>query len=567
MSRCIPFALVAWLAATSALARAPRRARSGEVRLVLQLVVDQLRGDVLRQRYDHLGPRGFRRLLDKGAVYRNAHYQHANTETIVGHAVLATGAYPADHGMVANVWLDQATGELGYNIEDPAAPLVGEPTEASTAEEADPTQALARTTGRSPAAILATTFSDELMATTAHKGKAFAVSLKDRGAVSLAGHAGKAFWFSKKSGRFISSAHYYDRLPTWARLWNRRRRAARFAGTSWTLRDSRDSYRAPEDDRDFEPDLPTFGRVFPHVFPGRDHKLYTTYLTMSPAGDDLTLEFAAELLEREGLGRDSVPDFLGVSLSANDYVGHFFGPSSLESEDNLRRLDDRLAQFLDLVDRKVGLDRTLIVLSADHGAPDAPEVQAAAGLEADEILRDDVLTPAVQAAMKERFGRDDLVKLYFHPYVYLNPEALRAGGIDRAEAQRVLAEALEGMRGIFAAVPTAELARGRLPDTPLNRQVLRNHHPRRSGDVYLIQRPYWFLYPDNPYGIAVNHGSPWRYDTHVPIVFAGPGVRPGPVDRLVHPVDIAATLAARMGTRFPSACRGTPLPEASGGAP
>ena len=204
-------------------------------RLILQITVDQLRGEIPRRYYDRLGEGGFRYLMDQGTVYLDAHHRHANTETIVGHTTLATGADPAAHGMVGNVWLDRGTGELTYNVEDAIYPLLIEGAGVDQATEIDPTQRAARTDGRSPRAILVSTFSDELALFYGGKSKVFAVSIKDRGAISMAGHSGKALWFSKKIGQFVTSRFYYKLAPDWVMEWNRRHLPNQYAGTSWEL--------------------------------------------------------------------------------------------------------------------------------------------------------------------------------------------------------------------------------------------------------------------------------------------------------------------------------------------
>jgi len=355
-------------------------------KLILQITVDQLRGDLPARFLDRMGEGGFRYLLEEGIVYGNAHHAHANTETIVGHVTLATGANPSVHGMIGNIWFDRGTGSLTYNIEDARYGLLTAGADVDQKTEIDPTQKVAGTDGRSPAAILVSTFGDELSIHTAGKAKIFGVSIKDRGAVSFAGHAGKAFWFSKSAGEFVTSRFYYDEYPGWVTAFNKADPTLRFADTAWELLQDRSGYLfGDRDDQAWELDLPLFGRTFPHNFGPADGSGFTTFLTVSPAGDELTLEFARALIANEALGADAVTDFLSVSFSSTDYVGHLFGPSSLEAEDNLLRLDRTLAALLAYVDEKVGLDHTLVVLSADHGGPEAPGDLQQYGFEANYV--------------------------------------------------------------------------------------------------------------------------------------------------------------------------------------
>ena len=235
-------------------------------RLVLQITVDQLRGDLPTRYYDRLGDGGFRYLWENGVVYHNAHHAHANTETIVGHATLSTGAHPSVHGMVGNLWFDRETGFTTYNVEDARYRLLSADAGVDKASEIDPTQRAARSEGRSPDAILVSTFADELRAHSAGRSKAVAVSVKDRGAIAMAGHSGTAYWFSKASGEFVTSTYYLDRYPDWVNAFNATRPAARFAGKSWTLLHDSGSYLFGDaDDRPWETDVAGFGRTFPHA--------------------------------------------------------------------------------------------------------------------------------------------------------------------------------------------------------------------------------------------------------------------------------------------------------------
>ncbi len=532
-------------------------------RLILQITVDQLRGDLPGRYADRYGEDGFRYLLEKGTHYSNAYHQHSNLETIVGHVVLATGAFPSAHGMVANVWMNRETGEVGYAIEDAAYDMVGLKGGVDKKSELDPTQAAAKSGGRSPRAILTSTFSDELAVATAGRAKIFGVSVKDRGAISMAGHAGKAFWFSKKTGEFVSSTYYYEQYPDWVKEWNEKRLADSYEGKSWELLQDRSKYVYRDtDDRPYETALPEYGRVFPHPFGKKDNKLFYTLLTLSPVGDELTLDFAKRLIENEQLGQDDVPDYLAISFSSTDYAGHIFGIASLESEDNMLRLDRTLADLFGYVDKKIGLKNILIVLSADHGAPEAPEYMASLGMDVNRLTPSTYdATPAVEA-LKKRFGiGKELIKMYKHPYVYLNHNIIREKGLDRAEVERALAEELMKFDGIALAVSSSDLRSGRLPEAPMIQQIQRNFHPKRSGDIYLVQEPYWFLYSDESVPLCTIHGSPWRYDTYVPIIFAGAGVPAQQINRLVHPVDIASTLSACVGAKPPSAAAGEPLLE------
>ena len=532
-------------------------------KLILQITVDQLRGDLPDRFLKHMGEGGFRYLMDQGVWYANAHFGHANTETIVGHASLATGADPAAHGMIGNVWLDRKSDKLTYNIEDPDYHLLTSGADVDDSTEIDPTQKAASTDGRSPSAILVSTFSDELALHTAGKAKIFGVSVKDRGAVSMAGHAGKAFWFSKQSAEFVTSSYYYKAYPQWVEAWNKRKLPHAFADTSWELMNEPSSYMFGDaDDLEWETNFPGFGRVFPHPYGKAEGKYFTTFLTLSPAGDDLTLDFAKTLIDAEQLGQDEVTDYLSVSFSSTDYIGHLFGPSSLEMEDNLLRLDRTLADLFAHVEKTVGLKNTLIVLSADHGGPEAPGYLNTHGIEAKYVTPEEWDKTSAIKAIKEKFGiGKDIIQAYHHPYVYLDREIIREKKLNQAELEKAIAAELMKFEGVALAISSAALREGNLPDVPLINSVLRNYNPTRSGDIFVVHQPHCFINDFDGLEVTCTHGSPWSYDTYVPVIFAGGALKAERIHRPIEPLDIAPTLSAAVGAKPPSGTRGNPLPE------
>ena len=261
-----------------------------------------------------------------------------------------------------------------------------------------------------------------------------------------------------------------------------------------------------------------------------------------------------------------MPDYLAVSFSSTDYIGHIFGPSSLESEDNIARLDRSLADLLAHVDKRVGLQNTLIVLSADHGQPEVPGYLHSLGIQSAGYINPGELdkAPAI-AALKQRFGLgEELIEAFFQPYLYLNRELIRSKGLDQAEIEKVLAEEIEKFPGVAKAVSSTALRSAALPDTELMRKILNNFHPRRSGDIYLVFEPYVFINDFDGLIVASTHGAPWRYDSFVPVMFAGAGVKSATLSRAITPYDIAPTLANYLGIKQPSATIGKPLLEVLG---
>jgi len=532
-------------------------------RLVLQITVDQLRGDLPTRYYDRLGEGGFRFLWESGVVYGDAHHAHANTETIVGHTTLSTGAHPSAHGMVGNIWFDRETGFTTYNVEDADYQLLTQGASVDADTEIDPTQRAARSEGRSPAAILVTTFADELRSNTGGKAKVIGVSVKDRGAIAMAGHSGTAYWFSKASGEFVTSSYYLDKYPEWVNAFNQATPTQQFAGTDWQLLHDQDTYLfGDSDDRDWETDVGGFGRTFPHSFGDGSNKYFTTWLTLSPAGDRLVLDFAKQALVEEKLGQDAVPDYLSVSFSSTDYVGHIFGPSSLEAEDNILRLDRTLAELIAFVDEQVGLENTLIVLSADHGGPDTPGYLNGLKIPAGYVDPNSWDRNSAIARVKKQYKiDDDLIAAYDHPYVYFSDSVKNNQNIEQKALEASVVEELSKFNGISLAVSSSALRDGNLPDTDIYRAVINNFNSKRSGDVFVVFEPNWFINDMEGLLVASTHGSPWRYDTFVPIVFAGMELESLTVDRPVQTVDVAVTLAAFLGIKPPSGSTGVPLVE------
>ncbi|MFA0514406.1 alkaline phosphatase family protein [Vibrio breoganii] len=541
----------------------PAFSAESKPKLVLQITVDGLRGDLL-ERYKHnFGEGGFRYLMDQGVYYTSAHYQHGNTETIVGHVSLATGAPPSVHGMVGNVWYDRSLERLIYNVEDGDYSLLTSGADVNKSTEIDPTQRAATKDGRSPTPILVSTFSDELTISNSGQSKVFGVSIKDRGAISLAGHTGKAFWFSKATSDFVTSDYYYDAYPAWVERWNEKDIPARYSGKRWELALDRDKYTLEEVSQEQKFDLAGFQRTFPHPYGPASFQYYSTMLTVSPAGDELTADFTKTLLQQEKLGSRDVTDYLAVSFSSNDYVLHLYGPSSLEAEDNLIRLDRTLKSLFEDIDHHVGLDNTLIVLSADHGAPESSTVAASLGLKRAQYFdKTTLLTDNLKQRLKNEFAvGEEIFRLYAQPYVYLNHDVVREKKINLAELQAVIAEEAMKIDGVAYAVTSSDVATGRLANTHINQLVSNNYQPNRSGDVYLVFAPRTYINDMDGLTVASTHGSPWSYDTYVPVIFAGYNTKAQKVERAVTPYDIAPTLSNVLGITPPSGTTGDVLKE------
>ena len=527
-------------------------------KLVLQITVDQLRGDMPERYLARMGKGGFKYLLNEGAVYKDAHHNHANTETIVGHATLATGALPAVHGMIGNVWFDDKLQRLVYNVEDSSYPLLSADAGVNQKTELDPTQRTAKSSGRSPSNIQVSTFSDELMIASNGKAKVCGVAVKDRGAISMAGHMGKAFWFSKKSGEFVTSSYYYDNYPEWVLNWNAAKPTEKYHQASWQLMQAKQNYVfAKQDEQPWETKLPGFGRTFHHQYGDMSNGYFNTFLTLSHAGDELTLDFAKAIVNNEQLGQDDITDYLSVSFSSTDYVSHMFGPSSLEAEDNMLRLDKTIAKLLSFIDKKVGLDNTLIVLSADHGAAEAPAYLSTLGMKTKVVAPKTWDKSPGMKALKRQFGFDKaLIKSYFHPYIYLDRDLIARRKLSLKQVQKAVAMEVEKFDGVALAVTSSDIESGNTPQNYLHTLVVNNHSKNRSGDIYIVLEAHRFVADMEGLTVATTHGSPWGYDTFVPLIFAGFNIDDDIVYDRVSTTDIAVTLSARLDIKAPSGAQG-----------
>ena len=498
--------------------------------LIVQITVDQLRGDMPLRFHDRFPEGGLRRFMDEGTVYTNAHYRHSTTYTGVGHATLFTGADPIRHGIVANDWRDPVTGKGMYCCGD---------------EEF----------GLSPRNLMCTTIGDELTLASAGGSRVFGVSLKDRGAILPAGHTGKAFWYGGE-GAFVSNAFYYETTPAWAEAFNASNPAQKYiAGGTWDLLHPREEYLFKDrDDQPWEQDPKPLGRVFPHPL-GEDP---LKALRGTPFADNLTLDFARALVEGENLGGGAHTDLLSVSLSMTDSIGHTYGPDSLEAEDNLLRLDRGLAEFFAFLDARLGKANYVLAISSDHGVCPAPGMLHAQGLPTGAVITGEHVR-ALNTELSKTFGTTQtLIADFSAPCFYLNRAALAAAGVKLDYAAQELAALTRELEGVAFAFSRPELVRGELPDDPIAKMAQRSFCPSRSGDVLVIQRPGWML---GGYGQGTTHGSAWTYDTHVPIYFVGPGIKAQIIDRAVVVNDIAPTWAAMLGISPPSANSGAVLEE------
>lgn len=512
------------------------------------ITIDQLPGDVLHRYYDEFGKAGFRYLIDNGIVYRNANYLHSTTFTAVGHSTLATGGNPNNHGIVGNVWHDYKSGLPVYCVEDESFPDLDTPLENAS--------------GHSPVNLLSSTFGDELIMSSGLKSRVFSVSTKDRGAILPGGHLGKSFWFSTDSGNFVTSKYYYQQYPNWVEKWNELDNAETWRNRTWSLLRDKKKYRFGDGDhRSFERPPLGINTTFPHAFdqvPG--NQLYSA-LRFTPIADLLTLDFVKVLLVSERIGQGDYTDMLFISFSSTDFIGHAFGPNSLEAEDNLLRLDQTIEELLSHVDRFIGLDNTLVILSSDHGTDAAPEFRQKIGFMGSGRLDPEHIVREANDWLKVEFNTNqDIIISFWNPSIYLDLKLLDELKINVGLVETALAAYIESLPGVSHAITRTDLLHGNITNTPTLNRVQRSFHPERSGNVILVQEQFWHLYHETDLYAAM-HGSPFNYDTHVPLIFAGHEILHQTVNRPVSPEDIATTVSSYLNIPTPSGSVGQVLEE------
>ncbi|MEP6753887.1 MAG: alkaline phosphatase family protein [Chthonomonadales bacterium] len=535
-------------------------------RLVVLISIDQFRADYLTRFEDlYLPPvsgkkvGGFRYLMEKGAYYPDAHHDHVPLSTGPGHSVLLTGAPPYKSGIIANDWWDRATNKLIYCVQDDTVQIVGSDSKIVKA---------------SPEHLKVTTLGDELKMTTGRQAKVFGLSLKDRASILMAGHlADAAYWFDPIAGQWISSTYYFkdDKLPDWMVKLNSSRPTDVFYNKVWDFSEGDAAKkRLFTPTGEYAADVSGMGTMFPHKVSSKSGKPDANYFkafTTSPFGNTYVFNTARELIKQEALGQDNITDILAINLASNDYVGHAFGPDSAEMLDIAVKTDKELSDFFNDLDKSIpgGLGSVDIVLTADHGVAPIGPMAHKAGLPGGSWPKKAVLD-AVNAALVERFGPGKYTADYSEPYLWLDHEVIKAKKVDLAEAQTIAAKAAmasgrttDGIPALYAAFTPAQILSGSLPPTDISRHLALGFHPLLSGDVLIVAMP-GVMPSDYPTGTT--HSEPYAYDTHVPLLIAGTGIRPGTYTERVSTLDIAPTLAFLLHVNQPSGCEGRILTRA-----
>jgi hypothetical protein len=536
-------------------------------KLVVPILIDGLGMHQVAKHASRYGEGGFKRLLEEGAWYADARYGHSTTITAVGHGTWLTGAYPYRHGMISNDWYDRKEKRIVYCTEDPAHHNLGEPDKNKRLTEADKKLAGG---GTSPKNLPVTTVGDELRVATDLKSRVFAVSMKDRGAILPAGHLGIPYFYSTQTGRFISTTFYLEEFPEWWGDFHRSRPQDRWFGKEWTPLLADDQYAGAWDEQearnDARNDFSGLGKEFPHKLSGSKKKLDASYYAAmegSPFGHEYLSEFAKVLITREGLGKnpDGAPDLVAISFSSHDLINHTYGPESTESLDDLLRLDRTLADFFKFLDGWVGLENVLISLTADHGFSYTPEYWK-------NVMKADVMKIDAEDMLKKlnehlgaKFGLGKFAAAWKLPTVWLDYDLIDERKLSRAEVERVSAEFLSGYPGVQFVFTRTQLSQGLVPRTRVGQMVSRSWNSQVSGDLLLIQKDGSF-FKEPKFNAAAMHGTPWTYDTRVPVMFLGRSwVKGGQYLEKAEPADIAPTLSQILGVPPPSGSEGRALSE------
>ena len=501
-------------------------------RLIVVIVVDQMRYDYLT-RFQDLYQGGFRTLLEKGAVFTEARYRHALTLTAPGHAAIMTGRHPATSGITSNNWFEPRLGAKRAAVADPDHRSLGGPG-----------------AGVSPRSLLVDTFGDRLKQANP-ASRVVAVSIKDRSAILMAGRdADAAYWYSAACRCFVTSSYFMEQPPDWLTAFNRSHPSDRFQGKLWErLLDDPAVYEKYSRGDRFEHEFDGRRIVFPHILNGTETPAdKSPNARRSPFGDQLLLEAALAAMEGHELGSDDAPDLLAVGFSAPDYVGHVFGPFSQEAMDLHLRLDRVLGRLFTELDQRVGLDRTLIVLSSDHGAAPVVEEAKEQGLPAKTIPAT-ALPDAVTAAFSKRaLFIGDTVAFFDPPHFFLDFPKLEARGVTRREAEEIAREALLSVDSVAAVYTHRDMLGAARGDDPF-RQLYRNSFfEPRSPHLMVRLREHHYIEASQG---ATGHGTPHDYDRHIPIIFLGRQIPPGRHPTACGPEDIAPTLGKLLGVPLP----------------
>jgi len=539
--------IVACVFALSLFAQAPVKteaaiAMPSKPKLVVGIVVDQMRYDYIYRYWNKFGNDGFKRLVNEGFFCRNTNFNYVPTYTGPGHASIYTGTTPAVHGIIANDWYDKTTGKSLYCAGDKNSIGVG-----TTANEGK----------RSPVNMLTSTITDELRISSNMKSKVIGVALKDRSSILPAGHiANAAYWYDGSIGGFITSTYYMKDLPLWVQEFNKKELAKKYLSQPWNTLLPIEMYtESLPDDNKYEfvakgETKPVFSHNLPDLMKANGG---LNMIRSTPFGNSLTKDFAIDVMKNENMGKSEATDFLAVSFSSPDYIGHAYGPNSVEQEDDYIRLDKDLAELLKFIDEHVGKNNALIFLTADHAAPEVPSYLIDLKIPAGYVAESKILKDLKDHLLKSH--GDTLALSFENQQVFLNHAAIDNKKLELEKVQNDVAAFLLNAEGVAEVLTATTLNNASF--TEGSRYLMqKGFNAKRSGDVLVNYLPGWV---DGYSKTGTTHGSPYSYDTHVPLIFHGWNIQHGSSAEQVYITDVAATLAMMLNIQFPNGCTGKPI--------
>jgi predicted AlkP superfamily pyrophosphatase or phosphodiesterase len=516
-------------------------------KLVIGIVVEQLRYDQLERLKDRLGDNGIRRLLNEGTYFKNASYNYMLTQSAPGHATIASGTEPSFHGINSDSWYMPLRNEMIYCTQDNTVLPVGGSFESGL---------------HSPSNLLASTFSDELEMASNGKAKVFSVGLKESSAILSAGHSATGvYWYDNVTGTWMSSTWYMDSLAAWVNDFNALRLSDAYLNNPWTL------LKQKEDYFDCLPDSNSFETGFNGVnyFPYDLRKLSTKGLVNSkrdysllretPFGNSFTGDFAIRLIKEEGLGKDDITDFLAICFSSTDNIGHRFGPSSTETADAIFRLDRDVEQLLNYLNDSIGKKNYLVYFTSAHGISEIPSVLEKSRIPTGYFKQNQALQ-LLKSYLNAVYGQGDWVKGYYEKQIFLNRTLIEDAKVPLEDIQKKVSRFLVQFSGVASAYPYTAFEANDFSNGHLKR-IVNNFTPQRSGDIIITLNPGWVEKSD----YVTNHNSPYEYDSHIPLIWYGWTINRASVSRKVNMTDIAATLSSLCKVPYPNACTGEPMNE------
>lgn len=511
-------------------------------KLIVGIIVDQMRYDYISRYWDKFDTKGFKRLIGEGAFCKNANFDYIFTQTAVGHATISTGALPAVHGIVSNTWYNRLKAQKIYCVADDKATIVGSKTEA---------------VGKmSPRNLISTTTGDELKLASNGNSKVIAISLKDRAAILSAGHAADAaYWFDDQTGNFVTSSYYLDSLPKWVRKFNKEKNADLYLDRDWnTIRPIEEYTESLSDDNKFETGIK--GKfTFPYNLKEmREEKKYDLIKNV-PFGNSLTKDFTINAIINEELGADDYTDLLIMSLSCTDYIGHNFGPTSIEIEDTYLRLDEEIAHFLSFIDNQIGKENCLVYLTADHGVAHSPKYLESQNIPSGYFNYNYAIT-LLKTYLNAIYGYGEWVSEYLTQQIYLNRNLIEDSKLSLDEFQKRTAQFFIQFTGVANAMTATNLENSDYSNGIFSK-MKNNYNQNRSGDILINLEPSWI---EDSYS-ATNHNSPYAYDTHVPLIWYGWKVNRKTITRRVSITEIAPTISTFLNIPFPNGCLSEPIVE------